>query len=867
MAADAFSIGQLVAHMGLDTTQYQAGMASVQASAAAADAATKKAAASMTASMAAAGVKMQAIGKKMTQYMTLPIIAIGLVSTKVFTDFEANMEKIVGLVGVAKEQVEAWKKEVLAMGPATGQGPEKLAEALFFITSAGIRGAEAMEVLEMSAKAATGGMGEAKVIADLVTSAMNAYGKENLNAAQATDILTATVREGKAEAASLAMAMGMVLPIASEYGVTFDQVGAAFAGMTRTGTNARVAATQLKAILSSMASPALKAEDAMKKYGTSSAQFRKDIEEEGLIQALGNLKTAVNGNKVAMAEIFPNIRGLMGVLDLLGKNAEQNIEIFDALTDAGGSLDTAFESATDTVKFKLAKALATAKTRMITLGESISKVAIPAIEKITILIAKSTERWDKLSEAQKETRVKMMAITAAAGPLLVILGKVAKVIAANPYLAAAAAVIALTMVTIKFVKSNRELFNSYDAVANANKKVNKQYQEQALQVRTLVRHIENENLSNETRLNKINELKLIMPEYNAQLTEEGKLINHNTTAIEDYLTALKDKIRAQVFEDQYTEALKSQLEVQDKLATAYAKLAVAQVRGIGIVVALARVKRWEKQAKNTEEAILDLEKAAADLNLTFGATPSTIGAPSAPTSTDAPAAVSGIDYKAYFKRRREYIEFHKQSQKELDDAMTVMMDDMNKEIETNIAYQLQLEEDANRRRKAMDESLLQDRMNKAMAYVQIGHELASTFGAAISGQEGAYKSMVSTMLSGTDKIIQALLAQAIAGYIANKAAIPGGLIAAAIGVPILLSMWNNLVPSFKEGAIAYGPTMGIFGEYPGARQDPEVVAPLSKLQTIIGESGGGKPQVVEVKIRRRDLIAVIKMDQVLHQTY
>jgi TP901 family phage tail tape measure protein len=123
------------------------------------------------------------------------------------------------------KQVEEWNSQVLDMSRSVGRGPTELADALFFVTSAGIRGAEAMEVLEMAAKASAAGMGETKVVADLVTSAMNAFGKENLSAAEATDILTATVREGKAEADSLAQAMGFVLPVAAEMGVKFRPGG------------------------------------------------------------------------------------------------------------------------------------------------------------------------------------------------------------------------------------------------------------------------------------------------------------------------------------------------------------------------------------------------------------------------------------------------------------------------------------------------------------------------------------------------------------------------------------------------------------------------------------------------------------------
>ena len=42
--------------------------------------------------------------------------------------------------------------------------------------------------------------------------------------------------------------------------------------------------------------------------------------------------------------------------------------------------------------------------------------------------------------------------------------------------------------------------------------------------------------------------------------------------------------------------------------------------------------------------------------------------------------------------------------------------------------------------------------------------------------------------------------------------------------------------AFANGGIVSGPTMGLVGEYPGARQNPEVIAPLNKLQGMIGKS-------------------------------
>jgi hypothetical protein len=59
---------------------------------------------------------------------------------------------------------------------------------------------------------------------------------------------------------------------------------------------------------------------------------------------------------------------------------------------------------------------------------------------------------------------------------------------------------------------------------------------------------------------------------------------------------------------------------------------------------------------------------------------------------------------------------------------------------------------------------------------------------------------------------------------------------------------------FANGGIISGPTMGLMGEYPGASHNPEVVAPLDKLKSLIGGGGGG---TLEARISGNDLLILM----------
>ena len=64
------------------------------------------------------------------------------------------------------------------------------------------------------------------------------------------------------------------------------------------------------------------------------------------------------------------------------------------------------------------------------------------------------------------------------------------------------------------------------------------------------------------------------------------------------------------------------------------------------------------------------------------------------------------------------------------------------------------------------------------------------------------------------------------------------------------------IPKFAAGGIAYGPTLGLFGEYPGAARNPEVVAPLDRLRSMLRspEDSFGH---VEFEIRGDRLVGVL----------
>ena len=302
--------------------------------------------------------------------------------------FEHQLAQIRGLTGATKEDTDLLSGAIKEMARSMPKSPAELGAGAYFIISAGITdAAEAANVLEISAKASAAGLGETRVVADAVTSTLNAYKLGAGDAAKVTDILTTTVRLGKVEASALAGSIGRILPVAAAMGVSFEEVGANLAVMTKVGLSADEAATSLRATMTSLLRPTTEAEEALAEMGISGEVLRKQIREKGLLSALSTLMEKTGGNTAQIVKIIPNVRALVNVLGTVGSQAETYADTLDQMNNAQGATEKAFAEVADTAQFKMGTALNELNIVMLNLGEITLPLLIPLITTFGELVA------------------------------------------------------------------------------------------------------------------------------------------------------------------------------------------------------------------------------------------------------------------------------------------------------------------------------------------------------------------------------------------------------------------------------------------------------------------------------------------------
>ena len=107
--------------------------------------------------------------------------------------------------------------------------------------------------------------------------------------------------------------------------------------------------------------------------------------------------------------------------------------------------------------------------------------------------------------------------------------------------------------------------------------------------------------------------------------------------------------------------------------------------------------------------------------------------------------------------------------------------------------------------------------------------------------EGSFSDIAKAAGNSARQVIKTFVAEAVAAHAAKIFAsvpFPFNLALAAGAGSVVGSLFNKIIPPFADGGIVSGPTLGLIGEYAGARTNPEVIAPLDKLKSMIGTNGG-----------------------------
>ena len=809
--------------------------------------------------LVAFGGQMKAIGRGISTSFTTPFAMIAAAGGKMAIDFEQSMTKINTLVGTSSAEVNKLGAAVKQMAVETATGPKELADALFFIQSAGIKGSESLDTLRVSAKGAAMQMGEITDIASATTSIMTAYG---ISAEKAGDLLHETLKQGKFEAEEFMNKIGQVIPTAAAFGVSFEEMGAAVATMSKISGDAAGSLTAINQVMLKLATPGseqLQILDALNMSYDDLNTMMKD----SLMGTLNHLFTELEGNDFMLTKVFGSSRAVKGAFATAGLQAETYAEVLDGMNNSMGNVNKGFETQSQTVGFTMAQAFQKLQLAAMELGSML----MPVFTKIVTGVTNVTSAFMDLEPNTKKLVVVFASLVALSGPLMTLGGGLVALFGSllSPITFVMLAIAGIFKVVydnwgttkkifVDFVNYFIDLYNESMifkagveliklAFKNLWAEVKFVFNSMKALVATLIRSW-------------IGQFKALAKVISSALKLDPEGVKEGA---KDYMKAVVDGVKGSAKDLQEQAKILGEdiaKNTAEAIANTMSREKVELITEEQVQGTVDNVEKWLKaKAGQLKGALggstLAVPEGGGGGGVDFNAGPRMVEAGATAPIEELKSKWSGFG-KWLKTNNDDWTEdlgkgWQKFSQvagsiiqgignvwaAQHEKAMTILENERTAEEEDmQASYDRKL---AHINRTIVDEEM------KEAAILALDKEFGDaklTMDRKYAKEEAALKTkaakadkrmkIMSAIMAGANAVVMALASVPFPFNLA-AAAVVGTLAGIQIG-----AIQSTPIPQFAKGGLAFGPTAAIVGDNPMAASDPEVIAPLSKLQSMLG---------------------------------
>ena len=805
--------------------------------------------------------KMKAIGSSITMSFTMPFALIAGAGVKMAMDFEKSMTKIQTLVLGSAADMDKYAEGVKRISSVTAVSATETAEGLYFLTSAGLRGVNALETLTTVNKAVALGMGESTDLARVAAAAQNAYGEETITATEAIDKFGMAVRTGMFESKDLAQSLGTQVGMAAELGISFDELLANISTYTKTTGDANSATTGFGGVMMALTKETSKGGKALAKVGMSYEELRASVQDKGLAATLFEMKDAFAAGGVQMTEFFGKSQAVKNIMGVLGEQGDNYIDILNEMGESADFTADAFDVLSQTPGFKIEKSINSIKLNFQEIGD----IIMPTVAKLIQGVSNAIQWFGNLDKTTKVWILSISGVIALAGPLLSFFGFLTSVIAMviSPIgliivgLTALGVAIYKNWQTVKkwivnivnyFIRLYNESMvfrGAIQFVIMAFKNLWEQCKFTFLTIWTIVKTAA-KNLG--TLLGGM--AKMIMGVFTLSWSDVEEGWNDITDGIKTNLTDAFNEIEGNATEAGENIAENINTAVNNTLRSSDIEFIDEEDIDNGI----AAMTDWAKQGLAKVKELF--EGAEGDLNFDdlFGDIPS---APPSPTGGSGDGGTGGGDDGGGVKDWKPALDKNKSALRtHLEGTSQMWKDHFAKQDENWLAWGQKTQEitltvtDFAMQMMGQLNSIADQYHKNDMIRLdnEYNSELAKLEGMGLSEKEfKKQKEILDEDYAEKKKELDKKQAKrekkmAVFNAIINTAAgiakaLPNIILAGIVGImgaAQILAIQSQPLPLAK-GGLAFAPTHAIVGDNPNAQNDPEVIAPLSKLKSMLGD--------------------------------
>jgi len=227
-----------------------------------------------------------------------------------------------------------------------GKSATDIADGLYEILSAAVDAEDALNLLYTATKASVAGLATVGETVKTFIDVMNAYGYSVEQMVHISDVLFMTVLRGTFRFSELESAIGYLAPISAEAGISFEEIGAAMATVTRHGLHLDSVTRGLALMIQDIINPTKEASDIANQYGIDLSLV--SLETKGLMGFLDDVNNKLNNNREALMKLLPNMRATRVAVVLAGGGFSDFTEDCDLMSNSLGKTSEAFNKIAST---------------------------------------------------------------------------------------------------------------------------------------------------------------------------------------------------------------------------------------------------------------------------------------------------------------------------------------------------------------------------------------------------------------------------------------------------------------------------------------------------------------------------------------
>lgn len=325
-------------------------------------------------------------------------------------EFQTAMAKVGTIADQNVVPLSQMQKEIINLSNALGVNANAVAEDVYNAISAGQNTADAVGFVEKATMLAKGGFAETGQALDVLTTILNAYGKESSEAESVSNMLIQTQNRGKVTVAELSSVMGKIIPTANANNVALEQLCAGYSIMTSCGIAAAETTTYMNSMLNELGKSGTTADKVLRQAaGGSFSELM--AQGNSLADVLNILQTEADKSGKTLADMFGSAEAGKAALTLMANGVEGFNSEVSAMVDSTGAAQAAYEKMMDTTQAKIDKAKTALSNLAIVLGNTFLPYVTTAAEKLSGLVTKFSE-WAQENPELLSTIVKVAAALA-----------------------------------------------------------------------------------------------------------------------------------------------------------------------------------------------------------------------------------------------------------------------------------------------------------------------------------------------------------------------------------------------------------------------------------------------------------------------